>query len=532
MAISLIDNLKIQNKKQNVERDSFATILDMVSYSPNYLPNIFHAMCEETGKMYVYNVNNDEDETLGKWREFSGGSGGGTADVPIEKIKVNGELQTPVNKVVDITVPSIEGLTKDADLATVAKSGSYEDLINKPTIPDAYDDTALSNRVKSVEDEIPNLATKTYVGEQITNAEHLKREIVTVLPSDTEASDNIIYMLKVESATGNDKYQEYMKIDGTVQMVGDTSVDLTDYAKSVDIPTTVAELTDSADYAKTTDIPTTLPANGGNADTVNNHTVKSDVPENAVFTDTVYDDTEVNTKLNAKVGKTDIATIIDGTSTDTQVPSAKAVWNKSKNNIQTFSGIDIIAYADSISNEMVTDTVRIMNATNSPYGVNQTNNDFHYTIYNITDDEFKRILAYDIRKNDMYMIMKKDGMWGTWQRVCTTKVANVPFTKLTLDSSVFTLVNSDAALGYSVCNGMCIIACSGIGLVSVGSYIVTTNIPKPAGGYASNILQPGAGSSVPTTPVFLVASNNTLTILSSTHTGAFWGTLTYPVAES
>ena len=76
MAISLIDNLKIQNKKQNVERDSFATIADMVSYSPNYLPNIFHAMCEETGKMYVYNVNNDIDPVLGKWREY--GSGGGT----------------------------------------------------------------------------------------------------------------------------------------------------------------------------------------------------------------------------------------------------------------------------------------------------------------------------------------------------------------------------------------------------------------------------------------------------------------------
>ena len=128
-------------------------------------------------------------------------------------------------------------------------------------------------------------ATKTYVGEQVVNAEHLKREIVTVLPSNEEASDNVIYMLKVESATGNDKYQEYMKIDGTVQMVGDTSVDLTD-------------------YAKTSDIPTTLPANGGNADTVNNHTVKSDVPENAVFTDTIYDDTEVKgniAELNSKL---------------------------------------------------------------------------------------------------------------------------------------------------------------------------------------------------------------------------------------
>lgn len=64
-------------------------------------------------------------------------------------------------------------------------------------------------------------------------------------------------------------------------------------ADKIEIPTTVAELTDSADYAKTADIPETLPANGGNADTVNNHTVETNVPADAVFTDTIYDDTEV-----------------------------------------------------------------------------------------------------------------------------------------------------------------------------------------------------------------------------------------------
>ena len=172
-------------------------------------------------------------------------------------------------------------------------------------------------------------ATKTYVGEQIVNAEHLKREIVTVLPSDTEASDNIIYMLKVESATGNDKYQEYMKIDGTVQMIGDTSVDLTDYAKTSDIPTTVAELSDSANYAKKTEIPTTLPANGGNADTVNNHTVKSDVPENAKFTDTIYDDTEIKgsiTKLNRNLTENNVTLAVAG---DTYITSYSA-WNVGK----------------------------------------------------------------------------------------------------------------------------------------------------------------------------------------------------------
>ena len=193
------------------------------------------------------------------------GFGGSGEENTIESISVNGvDIAPDENKNIDITVPSIDGLTKDADLATVAKSGNYEDLDNKPEIPSIEGlakITDIPTKVSELENDskyqtesdvtttLTNYATKTYVGEQIANTEHLKREIVTVLPSDEEASDNIIYMLKVESATGNDKYQEYMKIDGTVQMVGDTSVDLTDYAKTAEIPTTVAELTDSADYA-------------------------------------------------------------------------------------------------------------------------------------------------------------------------------------------------------------------------------------------------------------------------------------------
>ena len=165
-------------------------------------------------------------------------------------------------------------------------SGSYNDLSDVPTIPTKTSELQNDSGYLTEHQDLTNYATKTYVGEQIANAEHLKREIVTVIPSDTEAKDNIIYMLKVESATGNDKYQEYMKIDGTVQMVGDTSVDLTDYAKK-------------------TDVPTTLPANGGNADTVNNHTVETDVPVDAVFTDTIYDDTAVKgsiEELNDSLG--------------------------------------------------------------------------------------------------------------------------------------------------------------------------------------------------------------------------------------
>ena len=190
----------------------------------------------------------------------SSGGGGGTVDA-YTKTQTDNLLKGKVDK------EDGKGLF----------SGSYNDLSDVPTIPTKTSELQNDSGYQTESDVTTTLTdytTKTYVGEQITNAEHLKREIVTVIPSDTEAKDNVIYMLKVESATGNDKYQEYMKIDGTVQLVGDTSVDLTDYAKK-------------------TDIPSTLPANGGNADTVNNHTVKSDVPVDAKFTDTIYDDTAV-----------------------------------------------------------------------------------------------------------------------------------------------------------------------------------------------------------------------------------------------
>ena len=70
---------------------------------------------------------------------------------------------------------------------------------NKPTIPDAYDDTALSNRVKTIEDDyakssdIPSLsgyATETWVNEQgfLTQHQDLtdyakKTDIPTTLPN-------------------------------------------------------------------------------------------------------------------------------------------------------------------------------------------------------------------------------------------------------------------------------------------------------------------------------------------------------------
>ena len=228
-ALSEIDEYRFQNK---------LIPGDNISITPD---NIISASFTESDPTVPSHVKSITAKNISDWNNKSDFSG-----------SYNDLIDTPA-------IPSIEGLAKTEDIPT-----KVSDLENDSKYQTESDVTTI----------LTDYATKTYVGEQIANAEHLKREIVTVLPSDEEASDNIIYMLKVESATGNDKYQEYMKIDGTVQMVGDTSVDLTD-------------------YAKTADIPTTLPADGGNSNTVNNHTVEIDVPADALFTDTIYNDTEV-----------------------------------------------------------------------------------------------------------------------------------------------------------------------------------------------------------------------------------------------
>ena len=77
--------------------------------------------------------------------------------------------------------------------------------------------------------------TKKYVDDtiatQIANASHLRREIVTEVPNANYADENTLYMLKDTNATGADKYKEYLLINDEMVLIGDTSVDLTNYVQ-------------------------------------------------------------------------------------------------------------------------------------------------------------------------------------------------------------------------------------------------------------------------------------------------------------
>ena len=199
----------------------------------------------------------------------------------IESISVNGSIVAPdENKNVTITIPEsyddtemMESITEiqtslnskvDKEEGKSLFSGSYNDLSDKPTIPSI--DGLVSEDVLT--STLTNYSTKEYVAEQISAANHLTREIVTEIPTNDTAKSNVVYMYKVESATGSDVYQEYQLINDEVVLIGDTSVDLSNYTNTEDLTELLNDKADKSDIIPLNDSEVT-PNNIWSAEKIN-----------------------------------------------------------------------------------------------------------------------------------------------------------------------------------------------------------------------------------------------------------------------
>lgn len=118
----------------------------------------------------------------------------------ITKIKRNGTLVNVSNKEVDITVPT-----------------KYSELVNDK-----------------------DLVSATQVKTLISEARHMKKEIVSTKPSTGE--ENVIYLVGPKGS-GNNIYEEWLYINGQWEKIGDTDtkVDLSGYVKTNDIKAITTE---------------------------------------------------------------------------------------------------------------------------------------------------------------------------------------------------------------------------------------------------------------------------------------------------
>ena len=84
MSISINSNFLLQSKMFLDSRQSFETLVDMASFLEGAIPEGFLTYNKETDKFYKFNASNTVDPTLGKWREFSSGSGENVIDDTLE----------------------------------------------------------------------------------------------------------------------------------------------------------------------------------------------------------------------------------------------------------------------------------------------------------------------------------------------------------------------------------------------------------------------------------------------------------------
>ena len=73
------------------------------------------------------------------------------------------------------------------------------------------------------------------IAQAVANADHLKREIVEELPEAGAADEHTIYMVGDGEGEGNQKYEEFMLINGAFEKIGDSAVDLTNYALKTEV---------------------------------------------------------------------------------------------------------------------------------------------------------------------------------------------------------------------------------------------------------------------------------------------------------
>ena len=94
---------------------------------------------------------------------------------------------------------------------------------------------ALEGRADDLEEAVNGIDDKIAVA--IAAANHLKFQIAEskeAIDLNAELADTYIYLV-AKAGEGDDVYDEYMIINGSVELIGHTKVDLTEYAKTADI---------------------------------------------------------------------------------------------------------------------------------------------------------------------------------------------------------------------------------------------------------------------------------------------------------
>lgn len=153
---------------------------------------------------------------------------------------INGEGEGSIKKALQDAKDYTDGIA--ATKADAEHTHTLKDVTDAGTLAGLNEvaegnlEAGLAAKINSKLDasEISNYYNKSQtdsaIATAVANAEHLKRTIVEALPEVQEADEHTIYMVAKEGGEGDQNYDEYMLINGAFEKIGDSRVDLTDYA--------------------------------------------------------------------------------------------------------------------------------------------------------------------------------------------------------------------------------------------------------------------------------------------------------------
>lgn len=251
-----------KTKLDSISEGANSNIIESVAVNGAVRP-VTNKMVNITVPTAVSDLNNDlgylteeSDPTVPSWAK--------QAQKPVYTASEVGALPdttTIPSKVSQLTNDSgfltehqdISGKVNTADLSTVATSGSYNDLLNKPTIPTVPTNVSAFNNDASyaneqyvddaITDALADIVSITY--HVCTNQEY---DAQTYIPT-LEGASGVIYLVPkpaslIGSATvgssavsGNNIYYEFIYNGRSFEMIGDTQVSLDGYLEESDIST-------------------------------------------------------------------------------------------------------------------------------------------------------------------------------------------------------------------------------------------------------------------------------------------------------
>lgn len=208
--------------------ETFAlTKAQMKAINDDVMPAKYFTICQEDGKIYLYDKSMAVDANTGKFRVFEGGNGNVSPDVSWTDIK---------------NLP---------DFKDVATTGDYNDLTNQPTTAAEVTQikTDISGNTARIETlENAGYATEEYVDNKVAEINGMNILVVAELPTANIRTD-VIYMVPSSDPQTNNLYEEYLRVNkGTAtvpdmvwEKLGEAKIDLTGYATETYVDDAVAD---------------------------------------------------------------------------------------------------------------------------------------------------------------------------------------------------------------------------------------------------------------------------------------------------